>query len=423
MKMMIPRGAAGFVFAGMMIVVTGCSGPVGTYDDLDKNGTVERQVRREYAPFFAAIRALGESGGGSDSLLVKKAATATDMVIPDVKEYPQTLKSRLALDALSYAAHDLGLSPGYSRKAVSDFRDMALLNPIIVCGSAYIRSGQVNVSTHVQIVRALQRGLGQKADVTHLEDILPVVGTSPPREVMSIAEKDSFLFRRIFDLVFYSRSLQDAPPPLWTVTGPWLCAVNVAGFYPMFFALVPVIVEKELYLSIRLYELGDIYAIAFHDPTPADNAAYDAWLARGTAALDKLVIDRRFAETMKDSGLPTWDAHYYSKDYIVSTDADSVKKEFTVSLKRGYEFGDAFHYTGEDSIAVVFTSAQFAKPDSVLTVLGAFRREGATIFGNTRIPGKSGKGAAYLMPIGKHDPAIIDRILKQSLPNISLGMQ
>jgi hypothetical protein len=288
---------------------------------------------------------------------------------------------------------------------------MALLNPIIVTGGEYIRSGKVNVSTHLQIVKALRRGVGLKATIRHFMDILPVVGPVPPSEIMSVAEKDSLLFRRIHDLILYSRSLQVASPPAWMITGAWFCAVKITGFYPMFFSLIPVIVDNELFLAIRIHEPGEVYAVAFRDPAPSDKAAYDAWLARGSAAMDSLVIDRTFAERVKNSGLPTWDAHYFFNDYIVSTDADSVKKEFSVSLKRGNVFEDSFHYAGEDSVTITFSSSQFSRPDSTFIVLGAFRRQGAMMYRTRHVPANSGSGKAYLMPIGAHDASILRRIV------------
>jgi hypothetical protein len=401
--------------AGWLIAGTGCSRTLGTYDDLEKSVAVEQLVRKEYAGFFTAVRTLGAFHSGSsdepDSALVKKAAKATDRVIADVRPYPTTLQSRLALDALSYAAGDLTVSPGFSHTRVADFWNMALLNPIIVTGREYIRSGKTNVSTHLQIVKALQRGIGPHANVRHFMDILPVFGVVPPREVMSVAEKDTFLFKRIYDLILYSRSLQVAPPPLWMITGPWFCAVKIQGFFPMFFSLVPVIVDNEVFLAIRIHEPGDVYAVAFRDPAPAGKESYDAWLARGSAAMDSLDIDRTFAERVRISSLPAWDAHYFFSDYIVSTDADSIRKEFTVSLKRNRVFEDSFHYAGDDSLTITFSSSQLSRPDSTITVLEAFRQQGAKVYGTSRVPAKSGRGRAYLMPVGNHDEAILRRIV------------
>ena len=394
-----------------LMLVFGCARDGGTYDELVADGTIEKTVREEYAPFFAAIGALsGASGSTSDSTLIRKASAATDGVIVDVRDFPSTARSRIALDALSYAAFDLARSKGFDWKPAADFWDLALLDPMFVVGKEYIRVGTPNISTHLQIVNALGRGIGSRATGRHFYTMLTVMGTVPPPQLMAIAEKDSFLLRKVFNVIIYGRGCQQAPPPSWMVAGPWFAAVKLPESYPMFFALVPVVVEDEPFLALRTYEPGDVYATLFHDPIPRDSKKYDEWLARGSAVMNSLVIGPAFADSVRNAGFPVWDAHYFQNDYLVTTAADSLKNMFFVSLRRDRIVQDAYHFSGADSLELTFTPELLKKPDGPVIELRAFHRRDTSIYGSQTVPARTETGAAYLIPLGTHDNASLRRI-------------
>ncbi len=415
----VPRVVRGYCICAAVLLVTvlasGCSKAAGTYDELVANGTIEKTVREEYVPFFAAIRALsGVSGSSADSALAKKASIAADKVIADVREFPGTARSRLALDALSYAADDLARSQGFGWKIAADFWDMALLDPIFVVGKEYMRTGTPNISTHIQIVNALKRGIGSHANARHFYDMLTVVGTVPPPRVMAIAEKDSLLLRKVFNVIIYGRGCQQAPPPSWMVAGPWFATVRMPGAYPMFFALVPVVVDDEPFLVLRTYEPGDVYAVLFHDPIPADSKKYDEWLARGSVAMDSLKINSDFADSVRTVRLPVWDAHYFQNDYLITTAADSVKKLFIISLKRDKIVQDGYHFSGADSLALTFSQESAKNPGGPVIEVPVFRHQDTTMYGRQTIPAKTQTGTAYLMPLGVHNNTALRRIAGKS---------
>lgn len=394
-----------------MMLAFGCSKTTGTYDQLVADGTIEKTVREEYKPFFNAIGALaGASGASADSTLIRKASVATDRIIVDVRDFPTTARSRIALDALSYAAEDLARSKGFAWKEAAGFWDMALLNPMFVVGKEYMRTGTPNVSTHLQIVNALKRGIGSRATARHFYDMLTVVGTVPPRQVMAVAEKDTLLLRNVFNVILYGRGCQQAPPPSWMVTGPWFVMVRLPETIPMFFALVPVLVEDEPFLALRTYEPGDIYATLFHDPAPPDPEKYDEWLARGSTVMNSLEVGPAFSDSVRSARFPVWDAHYFQNDYLVTTRADSVKNLFFISLRREKVMQDEYHYSGADSLMLTFSSESLKDPGGPIVQVQAFRRQDASMYGSQAIPAKTGTGTACLMPLGTHDNTILRRI-------------
>ncbi len=417
--------AAGFaaVLLTGIILFAGCSQKTGTYDELDKSGDVEKMVRRNYAAFFQAVQKLGSSSVSAtdDTVLVNRATLAAARVVAEVKEYPGTIQSRLALDALSYAARELTRSPGFARPTVSAFWESSLLDPIITKGREYMQSGNVNTSTHIQLVRALQRGMDTKASTRTFLDVLPVVGPAPSPEVMELAASDSLVLKRIHDLILYSRSLQAASPPDWMLTGPWFLAIDIPGFFPCFYSLIPVLIDRDQYLTLRMYEPGAVYERVYHDPVPDNPDAYRVWLNRAETAMNPLRIDRTFAEGVNRSGLPVLDAHYFFNDYFVNTEIDSVKKEFFIILKRPAVAESNLRYTGVDSISIVFTVPKIARPESLLTTLEASRYIGKTLTDGQVTPERIGSGKAWLMPLGAHSDSILRRLREESLPKISVG--
>ncbi|MHB9029391.1 MAG: hypothetical protein ACYC9O_11545 [Candidatus Latescibacterota bacterium] len=413
-----------FVFLPFLLaLLLACSREIETYDSLEQRGIAEETVRKKYGNFFDAVRELELKGsaGEPDSSLIRKASAATDRVAADVRAFPQTVESRLALDALSYAARDLARSSGFSRFAIIDFWSMALLNPLFVTGREFAKTGQENVSTRMQLVKALQRGMDKRATTQMFLDILPIFGTAPDSSLMRFAATDSLVFRRIHDLILYARSRQPAPPPYWLATGAWLMAIDIPGFFPGFFAFAPIIEGRDMYFATRRYDPGEVYERVFRDPAPQDPSGNDAWIARAGAAMNPLVCDDAFADSARTSGLPIFDAHYFFNDYLIQTDADSVKKEFIIILKRDKLTESGFEFIGADSMAVTFSLPQLSRPEGKVTVLRAERHQGASLMNGQVTPGKSGTGKAYLMELGEHSDAILRKLQEASLPKISVN--
>jgi hypothetical protein len=252
-------------------------------------------------------------------------------------------------------------------------------------------------------------------------DLLPIFGTAPDSSLMRFAETDSLILRRIHDLVLYARSRQPAPPPYWLATGAWLMAVDIPGFFPGFFAFVPVIEGRDMYFATRMFEPGEVYERVFRDPAPRDPSENDAWIARASAAMNPLVCNDAFADSARTSGLPVFDAHYFFKDYLVVTDADSVKKEFMIILKRDKLTESGFEFIGADSIRVTFTLPQLSRPEGKVTTLRAERYLGASMLNGRVSPGNSGTGKAYLMALGEHSDAVLRKLQEASLPKISVN--
>ncbi len=147
----------------------------------------------------------------------------------------------------------------------------------------------------------------------------------------------------------------------------------------------------------------------------------DAWLARAGAVMNSLIIDEGFAKRVEASSLPLFDAHNIYNDYLLCTQADSVKKEFTVILKRNRVLDSIFEFTGQDSIAVQFSTKQLAASDGVITRLGALRVQGASMISGRYIPGQRGKGTAYIIPMGGHNDEMMQIITKASMPEIKIN--
>jgi len=409
-----------------IMILGSCSREMPSYDQLVKEGRLEDYVRKQYGDFFKAVHRLTQtpastSGSIPDSTLIKRAAQQTDKVIADVLSFPETVNSRFAFDALSYAAQDLSVSGKAVGEMVSFFWENALIDPLLTRGLAQAKTDMSNESTHIQIIQALQRGMGDKATGEMLMRIIPIVGPTPSPAVMEVCKSDSLVFRKIHDLIIYSRSLQRYGPPLWMTTGKWLMALETEGWPVSFFCLEPIVADKSLYLAFREYDQGSFYAAVFDDPVPEDTDKTDAWLTRAAAVMGSLTIDEEIAKRITQCSLPTHNTHTFYNDYLIHTDADSVKKEFTVVLKRDKVYDSTFEFAGIDSITVNFTTAQIDKPDGLITRLAATRFQGPSMSGSRSNPGHTGTGTAYLVPLGTHDTEMLDKIRNDSQPEITVN--
>ncbi len=408
------------------VFISFCSREVATYDELVQRGETESIVRKKYNGFFKAISRLAvlqesTENTPSDSTIFKKAAAATDDVIAEIRRYPETVDSRLAFDALSYAAHDLSILDNFSQNTVSFFWENALLDPLLTKGREYIKSEVPNESTHLQIVKALQRGMGEKATGDMLLDIIPIIGPNPSEKVMDVCMTDSLALRKIHDLIIYTRSLQKYGPPLWMTTGVWLLVIETDGWPLTFFSLKPIIVDKALYLIFRDYNLGTVYSSAFDDPIPDNSEKNDAWLARAGAVMGSLKIDEEIAERFSSCELPTYDAHNFYNDYLLYIEADSVKKEFTIILKRERIRENAFEFIGIDSISVLFSTKHLDSSDGPVTRLAATRVQGPSMIGGRLLTGRKGEGTAYILPMGTHNTEMLNEIRDASMPEIKIN--
>ena len=391
--------AALFYVIITIMILGSCSREMPSYDQLVKEGRLEEYVRKQYGDFFKAVHRLTQittstSESSPDSTFIKKAAQETDKVIADVRSFPGTVDSRFAFDALSYAAQDLSVSGKAVEAEVSFFWENALIDPLLIRGQTLAKTNFSNESTHLQIIQALKRGMGDKATGEMLMRIIPIVGPTPSPAVMEECKADTLVFRKIHDLIIYSRSLQRYGPPLWMTTGKWLMALEIEGWPFSFFCLEPIIADKSLYLAFRDYNQGSFYAAAFDDPVPEDTEKTDAWLTRAGAVMSSLAIDEEIATRITRCSLPTHDTHTFYNDYLIHTDADSVKKEFTVVLKRDKVYDSTFEFAGIDSITINFTTAQIDKPDGMITSLAATRFQGPSMSGGRSNPGHNGKGTA-----------------------------
>ncbi|MCE5248763.1 hypothetical protein LLG96_00945 [bacterium] len=413
------------LMVGVLVLASSCSREVAPYDELVRKGSVEKLVRKKYAGFFKGISQLAavrkpDADVQADSVFVKKAAQLTDRVIADVLRFPSSVDSRLAFDALSYAAYDLTVSESFPRSEVSFFWENALIDPLLRKGREYIKSGETNESTILQIATALQRGMGSRATNDMLMVVISIIGPNPPRKVMEVCEADSLVLRRAFDLIHYTRSLQKYGPPLWMTTGAWFMGVEIGGWPPAFFCLRPVIIDKQLYLTFRDYDHSTFYGTVFDDPVPGDSDKMEAWLTRAEAVMNSLVFDEKLAQKISNSSFPFYDTHNFYDDYLIHTDADSVRKEFAIVLKREKIRDSAFSFAGMDSISVLFTTNQISNGDGLLTKLAATRVQGSSMSGGRIVPGRRGEGTAYLIPVGPHSTDMLKEIQKASVPEIKV---
>ncbi|MFC1608156.1 hypothetical protein ACFL47_09310 [Candidatus Latescibacterota bacterium] len=147
----------------------------------------------------------------------------------------------------------------------------------------------------------------------------------------------------------------------------------------------------------------------------------DAWLARAGAVMNTLVIDEDTAQRIKASDLPMYDAHNYFNDYLLCTEADTTKKDFSIILKRNRTSGSMFDYAGQDSINVLFSVRHLDASDGLITRLDVSRIQNASRSGGRVIPGKSGVGIASIVPMGLHNEEMLKRIQEDSLPEMKIN--
>ena len=412
-------------FACIIGLIVGCARETASYYELESEGKVESIARKKYSRFFKTIKELGDFQEASqetalDSTLLKKSAAATDRIIEHMRPFPSTFQSRIALDALSYAARELLVLPGFSCPEVVNFWKNALLDPIFTKGREYYKTENTNASTQLQLVKALQRSIGTKATDDMLLDIIPIVGPGPSEKVMEVCENDSLVFKKIYNLLLYTRSFQKVGPPLWMVTGAWFLAVEVDEWPLSFFAIKTWMIDDQLYLTFKDFTQGDVYAAVFNDPIPTESSQMDVWLMRAGGVMKSLTLNDFFAERVSASGLPTYDTHNYYNDYTLIATADSVKKEFRVIFKRDRFEESAFQFTGIDSIDVLFTESDIRPPSETITSLSATRYQGDSLLGGRFIPARKGQGTAYLMRMGIHDNNILTKIQESMMPEIRI---
>ncbi len=392
----------------LVILQSGCSPEISSYDEIEMDGKVESIARKDYNEFFDAMKKLelsneNPSGALPDSSLIKKASKLTDDLIDDIRPFPSTIESRIALDAISYAACDLVTSSSFSRSEVSDFWEYALLKPLFSFGKNFMKSDTINESAHLQLLKAFRRGMSSEATQDMLVDCIQVVGVRPSQKVMEFCNTDTLVFKRIHDLILYTRSLQKVDPPLWMLPGPWFLSFEFNNMPGFFISLVPVMVDDVPYFAFKSFNQGDVYSAVFDDPSPTDDSKMDAWLARAYAVMSSLKFDDSIADRVQNSGLTSDDSHYYYSDYLLHTDADTTKKVFWISFTRKKIQGGNFQFAGMDSITVTFNSSQVARPDGKITRLSVTRFLGSSIQGGRFIPSQTLEGTAYLMPIGIHE--------------------
>jgi hypothetical protein len=200
-------------------------------------------------------------------------------------------------------------------------------------------------------------------------------------------------------------------------TGSWFLVLEFKGFPTVFISIVPFFVDNIFYLAFKEYNQGEIYAALFNDPVPADKSQWSAWLDRGHAVMSSLAVDSLFAEKVNKCSFEIYDSHTFFNDYLIHTDADSVKKEFWISFSRQKIHDSAFQFTGKDSIAVLFSSSHIANPDGDITTLPITRTTGASMIGDQFFPGTNYEGKAYLIPMGIHSK---EKIRSVFMPEINV---
>ena len=408
-----------------IVLQSSCSQEISSYDEIEKEGKVESIGRKNYSGFFKAINSFETSIGKSentapDSSLIKKVSQLTDKLIEDIRPFPSTLESRIAFDALSYAANDLAKSADFARIEISEFWQNGLLVPLFTFGHEFIKSDNMSESAHLQVIKALHRGISTRATEEMLVDSIPIVGVTPSLKVMEFCKTDTLVFKKIHDLILYTRSLQKYDPPIWMLSGAWFLTIEFNGFPTIFISLKPYMVNDVPYLSFKDYNQGEIYSAVFDDPIPSDKLKWDGWLTRANAIMNSLNFNNSFAERVQISELSTYDLHNFFDEYLLHTDADTTKKEFWISFTRKKVEESVFQFTGMDSIAVKFNSSHIIKPDSDITWFTATRTIGASMKDGQFYPGQTFEGTAYLMPLGTHDSTKVDQYQKAMMPEIEI---
>ncbi|HDY89957.1 MAG TPA: hypothetical protein ENH82_17785 [bacterium] len=410
----------------LIIIHSGCSNEISSYDEIEKSGKIESVAMENYAEFFKAVNQLGSLSENSqetvpDSSHIKKATQLTVKLSEDIKQFPSTVQSRIALDALSYCAGNLAMSADFSIREVSEFWQYTLMKTLISTGQDFMKSADINESAHLQLLKAIHRGIGSNATEELVMDIIPIVGAAPSLKILEYCKTDTLVLKRIHDLILYTRSLQKVDPPVWMLSGAWFLAIEFEGWPTIFITLVPLMIDDVPYLTFKDNNMGEIYAAVFDDPVPTDKSKWESWLTRGNAIMSSLVFDNSIIERVRNSGLSTYDTHNFYHDYLLHTDVDTTKKEFYISFLRKKAQESAFEFTGMDSIAVIFNSSQIAKPDGDITTLTTTRTTGASMIGDQFFPGRSSESKAYLIQLGTHDNKLISAYQqKQTMPELEV---
>lgn len=395
--------------AGLCAV--GCSPDVTSYDELLRTGTLDQTVRKEFSSFFRAVADLEEAAGVTetppDSMLVLRAAQETDRVVEATGAFPATVTSRLAFDALAIAAGDMAHSSRFNHPGIRAFWETGLIIPLYQSGYRLVTELARSDEAHLQVLRGIQRGVGNRATDRMLVDAMAVLGVTPSAETMAFCDADTLMFKRIHDLIIYARSRQETDPPLWLLSGDWLLALMFEDAAPLFMVIVPHFTDGTAYLAFRNYTMGDVYAAVFDDPVPEDQEKWDTWIARATPVMGTLSIDDEFARRVSASTLTNRDAHYFYDDYLIHTTADTLSRELYLVFNRQHTRHNEFEHTGGDSIVVTFNEEQIVNADGPVTKLNLKRTIGSSLIGGELYPAETLFGSAYLMSIGQHDPAIV----------------
>jgi len=402
-----------------------CSHELTSYDEITTAGNIEDTARKKYSKFFKAIEKLEVAYGESevalqDSSLIVKVAQLTDKVIEDIQPFPTTVESRIALDALSYAGNDIANSPHFSSNELSNFWEYALVKPLFSLGHEFIKSDDINESAHLQIIKAFQRSMSSKTTDEMLVDCITMVGVVPSQKVMEFCDSDTLVFKKIHDLILYTRSLQTVDPPVWMLSGPWFLAIEFANWPTIFISLVPVMVNGVPYLTFKNFNRGKVYSALFDDPVPDEKSKWDSWLTRGNAVMNSLTYDTALIKRVRNCELPTYDAHNFFNEYLLHTELDTTRKEFLISFVRNKVQESAFSFTGMDSIAVVLDSLQIASFPGDIVRFSSIRTLGATMQDDNFFRGRTLQGSAYLLPLGKHDKRTIEAYQKSRLPKMEV---
>ncbi len=414
----LPAAAAAVI---LPLILSSCGDRVPeSYDTLAGSNDLEGTVRKEYPGYFKRIAEL-ETADSPDSALVSRVSAATDEVIAVMRPFPETVESRLALDALSFAAADLGASPAFEKDVVAAFWRGALLDPILTKSTTFISRDDRNISTHLQLVRALQRAIGSHGTNDLVTYAIDLVGPAPSDTVLAVCRDDSLVFRKAFDLVIFSQSRQEVGPPIWMVTGPWLLVFDTVGEPLIFVALRTELIDNILYLTFRDYTQGEVYAAIFDDPVPEGSDKLDAWLLRAGGVMQSLKMDDTFAARVKKCNLPVHDTHYYYHDYLLSAQADTLARQYKMTLKTDRIDLSTFEFSGEDSLRAVFNEDEVRFAPEVMYALSAERIQGGSMSGGRYRPSSRTAGTAYLMPMGLHDQGILDDLLRRIMPDIKVN--
>lgn len=410
------------------VFFSNCSREISSsYEELEREGRIESVARETHKDFFSALQKFENAFSvpaetQPDSMLRKELSTLTDGLIESIYPFPSTVESRIAMDALSYAAKDLVESQGIDGAEISLFWDLGFMKPLFLFASDYMNSNDINDSAHLQIIKVLSRGMGSNATDQMVVDCISVVGVVPSDDVMEYCKADSVLFKKVHDLIIFTRSLQTVDPPSWMLSGDWFLPVEFNGLPVFFIAITPDMVGEVPYLSFKDFNQGEVYAAVFDDPVPDDKAKWESWLARADGVMRSADFDGSISGRVRDCGLTTYDAHNFYDDYLFHTAIDTTLKEFRISLVRKKDETGAFEFAGQDSITIIFSSNDYYDPDAEVRELNATRILGASMANNNFLPGKNYSGRAFMMPLGVHDKNKVTEYLKSQEPEFTVDV-